>query len=251
MRVALETEVLLVFFIVIISPSAGFAYRPFISTDAAVADAKETEIEFGYFNLERDKGSNTFLVPTVVLNYGAIHNLEVVGEFAVEEPSRGPVRLGDPALSLKAVVKEGVLQDTAGVSIAVEAGPLLPSTNKEENQFGFKGIGILSGKLGAVIYHVNLGGGVDRAENNPFVIWGMIAELPVAPKLRLVGEINGEGVIRNRPDNSALLGFIWEAPWHHVLIDAGIRRGINHAAPDWMLTTGLTFSFSLATILHK
>lgn len=238
-------------FVVLFPFSAAWAYRPFVSTDAAVADLKEIEIELGYLNLERERGKNIFIVPKVVLNYGLMRNLELVAEFGVEEPARGSVRLADPALSVKSVLKEGVLQEKSGVSFAVEAGPLLPSTTRKENRFGFEGVGILSGKLGAVIYHVNLGGGVDRAKNNPFVIWGMIAELPVAPKLRLVGEINGEGIIRNRPDNSALLGFIWEAPWHHVLIDAGIRRGINHAAPDWMLTTGLTFSFSLATILHK
>jgi len=239
--------VVLLFF----SESVAWGYRPFVSTDAAVADVKETEIELGYFNWERERGQNTFIVPKAVLNYGLIHNLELVGEFAVEEPSRGPVRLADPALSLKAILKEGVLQEKDGVSFAVEAGPLLPSTNKEEKRFGFEGIGILSGKLGGLTYHVNLGGGVDRAENNPFVIWGMIGELPVAPKLRLVGEINGESVRRNTPNNSALLGFIWEAPWEHVFIDAGVRRGISHAAPDWMFTTGLTFSFSLAKAAHN
>jgi hypothetical protein len=41
MRIACKPEVLLVFFVVILSPSAGFAYRPFVSTDAAVADVKE------------------------------------------------------------------------------------------------------------------------------------------------------------------------------------------------------------------
>jgi hypothetical protein len=79
----------------------------------------------------------------------------------------------------------------------------------------------------------------------------VIAELPITPKLRLVGEINGETVKRNIPDNSALVGFIWEAPWQKVFIDAGVRRGISRAAPDWMFTTGLTFSFSLATIPHN
>src|SRR5439155_1394774 len=81
--------------------------------------------------------------------------------------SHGPVRLADPALSLKAILKERVLQEKSGVSFAVEAGPLLPSTNKAENKFGFEGIGIVSGKLASMTYHVNFGGGVDRAETNP------------------------------------------------------------------------------------
>jgi len=233
--------VVLLFF----SESVAWGYRPFVSTDAAVADVKEMEIELGYFNWERERGQNTFIVPKAVLNYGLIHNLELVGEFAVEEPSRGPVRLADPALSLKAILKEGVLQEKDGVSFAVEAGPLLPSTNKEEKRFGFEGLGIMSGKLGTLTYHLNFGGGVDRLQNNPFMLWGVIAELPIVEKLRLVGEINGESVRRNTPNNSALVGFIWEAPWQHAFIDAGVRRGISHAAPDWMFTTGLTFNFSL------
>ena len=157
----------------------AWGYRPFVSTDAAVADVKEMEIELGYFNLERERGKNTFIVPKAVLNYGLVRNLELVGEFAVEEPRHGPVRLADPALSLKAVLKEGVLQEKNGISLAVEAGPLLPATNREENRFGFEGIGILSGKLDALTYHVNFGGGVDRAQTNPFMVWGVIAELPI------------------------------------------------------------------------
>ncbi|HEX9446001.1 MAG TPA: hypothetical protein VGA73_17910 [Candidatus Binatia bacterium] len=168
-------------------PAAAWAYRPFVSTDAAVADVKELEIEIGYFNLERNKGNSTFIIPQAVLNYGVIHNLELVAEFAVEEPRHSSTRLVDFALSLKAVLKEGILQEKDGVSFAVEAGALLPSTNKEEKRFGFQGIGILSGRLAPLTAHVNFGGGVDRAHHNPFVVWGVIAELPVAPTFRLVG----------------------------------------------------------------
>jgi hypothetical protein len=39
---------------------------------------------------------------------------------------------------VKAVVKEGVLQEKDGVSFAIEAGPLMPSTNKDEKRFALK-----------------------------------------------------------------------------------------------------------------
>jgi len=249
--ISVTFQTLLIVLLLLFSLSVAWGYRPFVSTDAAVADVKEMEIEIGYFNLERDRGKNTFIIPKAVLNYGLIRNLELVGEFAIEEPPHGSVRLADPALSLKAILKEGVLQEKSGVSFAVEAGPLLPSTNKAENKFGFEGIGIVSGKLASLTYHVNFGGGVDRAETNPFVVWGVIAEFPIAPKLRLVGEVNGESVRSKSADNSALVGFIWEAPLPGVFIDAGVRRGISHAAADWMFTTGLTFSFSLAKAAHN
>jgi hypothetical protein len=152
---------------------------------------------------------------------------------------------------LKGILKEGVLQEKNGVSFAVEVGPLLPSTSKEENRFGFEGIEIVSGNISALTYHLNFGGGLDRRQSNPFLLWGVIVELPIVEKLRLAGEINGESVRRKTPDNSVLLGFIWEAPWRKVSLDAGLRRGISHEAADWIFTTGLTFSFSLATAAHN
>src|SRR5215470_4726525 len=228
---------------ILLSASRIWAYRPFIATDAAVADPKEIEIELGYFVLERDRGKNTFITPRTVLNYGLIQNLELVGEFGVEKPPHGSVRLTDAALSLKAILKEGVLQEKPGVSFAVEAGPLLPSTGGEKEKVGFEGVGIISGDLSPVMLHLNLGGGIDRMENNPFVIWGVIAELPIVPKFRIVGEIDGENTKGKSTDASALLGFIWNPPVSNLSIDAGIRRGITRAAPAWMFTTGLTFGF--------
>ena len=55
--------VLLLFF----APGFALAYRPFVSTDAAVADIKEMEIELGYFNWERERGKNTLIAQKAVL----------------------------------------------------------------------------------------------------------------------------------------------------------------------------------------
>src|SRR5215470_12985976 len=70
--------------VVLFAPVSARAYRPFVSTDAAVADVKEVEIELGYFNLERTRRENTITTPAVVLNYGVAKNWEVVGEFRLE-----------------------------------------------------------------------------------------------------------------------------------------------------------------------
>src|SRR5574337_1908815 len=84
----------------LLSASTAWGYRPFVSTDAAVADPKELEIELGYFNLERSRGKTTFIVPKVILNCGVISDVEVVGEFEVAEPSREGAQLVDPGLFL-------------------------------------------------------------------------------------------------------------------------------------------------------
>jgi hypothetical protein len=230
--------------------SFAWAYRPFVSTDAAIADVSEIEIELGYFNLQREGRKSTFGIPSLVINYGLIHNLELVGEFTVEEPPSGPVRLADPGLSLKGVLKEGVLQEKTGISLALEAGLLLPSTDKEERHVGFEAIGILSGRLYGLTYHLNLGAGVDRSQSHGFLVWGAIAEWPLMEQLRLVGEINGSSVKTAAADNSILLGCIWTSPFPHLTFDAGVRKGISRAAADWMFTTGLTFSFSLPRQIH-
>ena len=181
----------------------------------------------------------------MVLNYGFAKNWEAVGEFRVEASPE--LEITDPGLSLKSVLKEGVLQGKEGVSFAIEAGLLLPSTRLREHGVGAEAIGIVSGKVGPVTVHVNGGGGLDRDDRHAFAIWGVIGELPVHPKLRLVGEVNGESTQGQRPNNSALLGVIWQPTSKNVFLDAGVRRGISRAAPDWQFTIGLTFGFSLPT----
>src|SRR5262249_53132248 len=139
----------------LVVPGRAYAYRPFISTDAAVADPKEVEIELGFFTLEREKDQNSFVIPRVVLNYGVLKNWELVAEFAIRRAPDAQVDVIDPAIFLKGVLKEGVLQEKAGFGFAIEVGPLLPATEKGERKFGFEGIGILTDKLGPFMFHLN------------------------------------------------------------------------------------------------
>src|SRR5262249_46935403 len=113
---------------VLLAARSAWAYRPFVSTDAAVADPKEFEIQLGGLTVDRPGRENTYTAPSVVLNYGLLDRWELVAEFRVQEGSGTDVT--DPAVSLKAILKEGVLQDKDGLSLAVETGVLLPSTLK-------------------------------------------------------------------------------------------------------------------------
>src|SRR5712691_4386094 len=186
------TQGTLVLALLCLLASSAWGYRPFVSTDVALLDSKEVEIELGYFTLERAQGENTFTIPSLVLNYGLLMNIELVGELRIQQSSTHTVDVVDPGLFVKTVLKEGILQGKDGISVAIEAGPLLPSTVPSERRFGFEGIGILSGRLPPFTYHVNLGGGVQRAGGEPIAIWGVIGEWPVGPTVRMVGELNGE-----------------------------------------------------------
>ena len=185
----------------------------------------------------------------MVLNYGFAKNWEAVGEFRVE--INPDFEITDPGLFLKGVLKEGVLQGKQGVSVAIEAGPLLPSTLPHEHGVGFEAIGIVSGKVAPVTVHIDGGGGLDRDDRHRFAIWGVIGELPVHPEIRLVGEVSGESTQDQRQNNSALIGVIWQPTSRNVFLDAGVRRGISRAAPDWQFTIGLTFGFSLPMLSQQ
>src|SRR5437879_7337778 len=165
----------------LLMPWTAWAYRPFISTDAAVADQRELEIELGYFTLEQSKGENTFRIPSLVLNYGAWKNTEIVGEFRIERNPTGGIDVVDPGLFLKAVLKEGLLQEKPGVSFAIEAGPLLPSTVASERGVGFEAIGILSGRVAPLTMHLNGSGGVARSGGQPLGVRATLIYVPVLP----------------------------------------------------------------------
>src|SRR5215510_10952175 len=129
-------SITLVLVLLCLLASSAWGYRPFIATDAAVVERARMEIELGYLTLVRTQGENTFEIPQVVLNYGLAQTLELVGEFKGEEAPETGLQLVDPALSLKAVLREGILQEKGGVSVAVEMGLLLPSTVPSERRFG-------------------------------------------------------------------------------------------------------------------
>jgi len=230
----------------LLMPSPCWAYRPFIATDAAVADPQEVEIELGYFTLEHAEAETAFTIPRVVLNYGFLKNWEAVGEFAVLRSPGGELNLIDPAVSVKGILREGVLQEKSGVSIATEVGLLLPSTDKDQRHFGFEATGIASAKLGPFTVHLNAGLGVSRSTGDLTGIWGVIGELPLWNGLRLVGELDGEKPRRESQTDSGLMGVIWQ-PWpsKNVAFDAGVRRTFT-GVPAWQVTMGVTFAFSLS-----
>jgi hypothetical protein len=117
------------FFIILILLMQGhavYAFRPFISTDAAVADFHEVEIEMGVFNFSREGDVNTYTVPEAVFNYGIFNRVEAVAQVDVDKTRGVPIQWGEPSLSVKVVAKEGFLQDKPGDSVAFETA-ILPS----------------------------------------------------------------------------------------------------------------------------
>ncbi len=240
----LRTILISILTIFIAGISDVYAYRPFESTDAAVVEKGETEIEIGVYSFTDDKGLDEITIPSLVYNYGLSDTWQFVAEFDIQIYKEGDDdnrELKDPAIFLKNVFKEGFLQDKEGSSIAAEFGVLLPSTVNGEHTTGLEAIGIYSGKISDFVYHLNFGGELDRKDFKLNGIWGAILEYPFDGKFRVVGEINGTFQRRGLPSNSGLIGFIWELGDFNL--DFGVRRGFSSTASDWGLTTGITFSF--------
>ncbi len=222
----------------------SLAYRPFVSTDAAVAETGRTEVEWGFFNFSHDHDNENLLdVPSLRLNYGFQKNSEVVAEGILQiykQSSDRDLELKEPAVSLKTIWLEGILQGKDGPSFATEVGILLPSTIEEERNTGFSAVGIISYKLSDFLFHINAGMERDRNFKSN-AVWGIIGEYPFEGKFRIAGEINGTAQNDEQPENSALIGFIWTIG--KADYDFGFRKGLSDIAPDWELTAGVTFNF--------
>src|SRR5262249_45674934 len=102
------------------------AYRPFEGTDAAVAERCRLR---GGLQQGADK---TLVAPDWVLNYGFADGWEAI----VQGQGRFPLGASDESASLagagaflKHVLREGVLQEKTGPSVATEFGVLLPGIN--------------------------------------------------------------------------------------------------------------------------
>jgi len=243
---------LVVAVIVSIAPSRALAYRPFVSTDAAVADGGEVEVEFGYAGFRHSEGRTAVIAPTVIANIGLGSDLEAVAESKLvndigRREGKDRTRFEDSAISLKWVAREGSLQEQGSMpSLAVELSGLLP-TIRGQDRPGGELIGIASGRALGWTYHLNGGALVEPGREEPGVVWGVIAEHAVWNRLRAVAELNGETVRGKAADNSALAGVIWEiaapAPLHELSFDMGVRHGISRAADEWGGTAGFTFAF--------
>ena len=170
----------------------AFAYRPFDSTDADVAKAGELEIELGPVQWLRQNGKRFLQVPAVIANFGLERSRELVIEGRHEvaldpEPDEHRSALVDNAISIKQVLRRGVLQEEPGPSIATEYGVLLPDVHGAQGT-GASVAGIVSQRGDAGTVHLN---GVLSwtREHEPGLFLGAILEGPSSWRLRPVAEV--------------------------------------------------------------
>lgn len=226
-------------------PAAAEAYRPFDSTDAAVAEKGEIEIELGPVGWRKLGSERSLVAPSLILNWGFADRLEVVLEgkqsILLGQGVAGPrYRLDDTALSLKAVLRKGGLQGREGPSLATEIGALLPTVNGDPGA-GAQVALIASQRWEAMTIHAN-GQAIWTRTHLPGFLAGLIVEGPDRWPVRPVAELLFEGERDAPATRSVLLGAIWRLP-DGPSLDAAVRAARAGSEDVAEVRIGLTWSF--------
>ena len=228
-------------------PLAASAYRPFDSTDASVADKGELELELGPVGYVIQGPKRDVVAPSLVANWGFADRWEAVLEGRhfvrlagdVQEPR---LRVEDSSLTLKRVLRDGVLQGRAGPSVATEFGALLP------NVHGDPGLGaiaflLVSQRWPDLTVHWNVAAEWTRA-HEPGSFVGLILEAHDAWAVRPVAEVFVESERGSTPTASGLLGAIWRASGR-LSFDAAVRVARAGSVRTTELRLGLTWGFGV------
>ena len=220
------------------------AYRPFDGTDAAVADPGEVEIEFQPAGVISSEGQKTLIAPATVFNFGIVKDWEAVFEGLVQTPltPSGPTSLSASGAFLKYVLREGVMQDRPGPSIATEFGVLFPDSIGDTG-FGARIDGIVSQRWEWGSVSFNLAGELTR-DQKADLFSGVILEGPFKWKVRPVAEFFYEEEFGKAHTISGLIGAIWQVQ-DNLSFDVAFRHAMVNGAPVNEVRAGLTIGFPL------
>jgi hypothetical protein len=192
----------------------------------------------------RDNGQTTLVAPATVFNYGFKENWELVLEGQLETPvaPSGPSVLTASGAFLKHILREGVLQDKSGPSIATEFGLLLPDSDGS-NGVGASLAGIVSQRFDWGTVHLNGEVALTR-EQNPDVFLDAIIEGPIKWKVRPVAEFFYEDEVNVARTVSGLVGAIWQVN-DKLSFDIGFREALTGGHPVSEIRAGFTIGFDL------
>ena len=228
---------------VLLEPRQASAYRPFDLTDAAVADFGEIEVEYGPLQFRQDDSGRTLIAPAVVINYGFVKNWELVlegrGEHPLASADDNRSRFVDDAVSLKGVLREGVLQGKTGPSVATEFGVLLPELHGVPNA-GASWALIVSDRWSWGTMHFNVGTAWTREQHGDVFV-GTIVEGPYDWTVRPVAEVLYEREFDTKETFAGLIGLIWKVR-DNLALDFGVREAWVNGRPETEIRAGLTFA---------
>jgi hypothetical protein len=232
-----------------LEPSAAFGGRPLATEDAGTVEKGFFELELA-FDYSRDNNRDKNYIPSAQLAYGLTERAEVAlaGSYLFKDVHEGGREdgWGDgmaylkyrvwgegenyPAFSLKPQVKIPAADENKGLGSGKADYGLTAVFSKS-----FTGLNL----------HFNTGyGWIGEKGATDEINLALAGEYEVRKGLLAVSEIrytNNFNSDRNDDPASILLGL--QVPVGKVLLDAGLSLGLNTAAPDYVLTMGVTIKF--------
>ena len=222
-------------------PGAALAYRPFDSTDAAVADEGKWEVELGPLNWRHSDDGSQWIAPALILNYGFAQNWEAVVEGRNAIFAKGGGQLSDVAASLKTVIREGTFQDKEGVSLGSEFSLLLPGIRADDGA-GLEWTLLASHRQDWGAWHINIGPMLTRDGHGGMVAGGIL-EGPQDWVVRPVAEIRYEKAFGGEEMIAGLVGVIIPVR-EGLALDIGLRHAREGGRPDEQIRAGVTFDLN-------
>ena len=187
----------------------------------------------------------SLFAPDLRVNYGFAADWEA----SLEGDVAHGLTAGTPASSviesqalLKHVLREGVLQEKTGPSIATEFGILLPGINDEPGT-GAVLTGIASQRWDWGTVHLNAQIELTREQHADYFL-DTIVEGPYDWVVRPVSEIFYERDIGLSRTRSVLIGAIWQAQ-DNIAVDFGLRGALVNDHTVGEIRAGVTFAFGV------
>jgi hypothetical protein len=221
------------------------AFRPFDGTDAAVAGVGELELELEPLCLLRQGSKRTLIAPEMVLNLGVAEGWEAVLQGQEEtaiSPASGGSSLVENGAFLKGVLRDGVLQDKSGPSIATEFGILLPGVN-DESGLGGSWAAIISYRFGPITVHFRGEAALTRQRHGEIFL-STIVEGAYDWVVRPAVEVTFDREAGIRETSSVLVGAIWQLR-DDLALDFGVREGRTNNRGLTELRAGVTYALPM------
>ncbi|GAB6057550.1 transporter [Desulfonatronum parangueonense] len=240
----------------LIVPGGVFAAHPLITDDAGTFGKGVANVEFN-LEYEHDKSDGITTSATelsTVLSYGITDAVDLMFTIpylyvSVKEPDG---KFTEDGLSDVGVEVKWRLFEKNGLGFAVKPGVTLP-TGDEERGLGtgkvtYSMFLIGTKEIEPLAFHANLGyvrneNKVDERKD----IWhaSVAAEYQVLDQLALVANIGMDRNLAfesNTPPAFLLGGLIFSLT-ERVVLDFGVKLGLNDPAPDYAILAGLNVSF--------
>lgn len=219
--------------------------RPTVSSSAQLSAPGFFELETGYQKIKGSEGDSRMSFPTR-LKYSFSESVGLLLDHEMAVTQQGPggeIRgAGDSALTVKLKFPTAAKDASA---FGLEAGVVAPTARDGlgVDKTAYSLNGIFSAALGEFSVDLNLGVihqlGVGPGEGHNGWHWATSVAHALNDSWGVVGEFSGAG----RRGTATQMQFLAALTYNvtpRIVLDAGMARGINRAAPDWAAFTGVT-----------